>query len=78
MKNEAFIEKYVSTIRKNCFFWQRNQKWFPLAVKYFFLKIVPPIISMVFNRRKKSLNRNILLTEKKFPLTGMKDYFRWQ
>ena len=27
--NEAFVEKYVSIIQKNCFFWQENQrKWF--------------------------------------------------
>ena len=23
-RNEAFVEKYVSKIRKNCFFWQEN------------------------------------------------------
>ena len=22
--NEAFVEKYISTVRKNCFFWQEN------------------------------------------------------
>ena len=31
--NEAFIEIYVSTIRKKSFFWQKSQKWFPLAGK---------------------------------------------
>ena len=31
-RNEPFVEKYVSTTRKNCFFWQKNRKWFPLAV----------------------------------------------
>ena len=39
-RNEAFVEKYVSTMRKNCFFWQENQrKWFPLAGKCFSFKI---------------------------------------
>ena len=38
-RNEAFVEKYVSSIRKNYFFWQKNQKWFPLAGKYFSVKI---------------------------------------
>ena len=41
-RNEAFVEKYVSTIRKNCFFWQKNCKWFPLAEKYFSVKIDSP------------------------------------
>ena len=31
-RNEAFVEKCFSTIRKNCFFWQEIQrKWFRLA-----------------------------------------------
>ena len=41
-QNEAFVEKYVSTIWKNCFFWQENRKWFPLAEKYFPVKIDSP------------------------------------
>ena len=42
IKNETFSEKNVSTIQKNCFFWQRIQKWLPLAGKYFFVKIDSP------------------------------------
>ena len=43
IRNEAFVEKYVSTIRKNCFFWQENlKKWFPLAGKCFSFKIGSP------------------------------------
>ena len=38
-RNEAFVGKYVSTIRKNCFFWQKNRKWFPLVGKYLSVKI---------------------------------------
>ena len=39
-QNEAFVEKDVSTIRKNCFFWDENQrKWFPPAGKCFSFKI---------------------------------------
>ena len=38
-QNEAFIEKYVSTIQKNCFFWKNIEIWFPLARKYFSAKI---------------------------------------
>ena len=39
-RNEAFVGKYVSTIRKNCFFWKENQrKWFPLVAKFFSFKI---------------------------------------
>ena len=35
-RNEAFVGKYVSTIRKLCFFGQENRrKWFPLAAKMF-------------------------------------------
>ena len=41
-RNEAFVEKYVPTIQKTCFFWQKNQKWFPLARKYFSVKIDTP------------------------------------
>ena len=41
-RNEAFVEKYVPTIRKNWFFWQKNQKWFSLAGKYFTVKIDSP------------------------------------
>ena len=41
-RNEAFVEIYVPTIRKNCFFWQKNRKWFPLAGKYFSVKIDSP------------------------------------
>ena len=37
-RNEAFAEKYVSTIRKNCFFWQ-TKKRFPPAGKIFSVKI---------------------------------------
>ena len=35
-KNEAFVEKNVSTKHKNCFF------FFPLAGKYFSVKIGSP------------------------------------
>ena len=42
-RNEALIEKYVSTIQKNCFFWQENErKRFPLARKCFYFKIGSP------------------------------------
>ena len=41
-RNEAFAEKYVFTKPKNCFFWQKNQKWFPLAGKCFSVKIDSP------------------------------------
>ena len=42
-QNETFVRKYVSTIQKNCFFWQENQrKWFPLAGKFFPFKIGSP------------------------------------
>ena len=37
---EAFVEKHVSSIRKDCFFWQKHQrKWFLLTGKCFFLKV---------------------------------------
>ena len=42
-RNEAFVEKCVSTIWKTCFFCQENQrKWFPLAEKYLSFQIVFP------------------------------------
>ena len=42
-RNEAFVEKYVFTIQKNCFFWQENQrKWFPLVGKCFSFEICSP------------------------------------
>ena len=51
IRNEAFVEKYVSTIRKNCFFWQENlRKWFALAGKCFLLKLVPPNFNNGFQR----------------------------
>ena len=57
-RKEASIEKYVSTIRKNCFLWQENQrKWFPLAGKYFSFKIGSIMVS---NIRKKALNKSIV------------------
>ena len=40
--NKVFNEKYVSTILKNCFFWQKNRIWFPLAGKYFSVKTDSP------------------------------------
>ena len=50
-RNEAFVEKYVTTIHKLCFFWQKDQrKWFPVPGKCF-LKLVPPI---GFQRLRKS------------------------
>ena len=36
-RNKALVEKYVSAIRKDRFFWQRNQRrWFTLGRKLFF------------------------------------------
>ena len=62
-RNEAVLEKYISTIWKNCFFWQESQrKWFPLAGKWF---------SYGFQHQKKTLNKSIL-----FPLAEMKDPFK--
>ena len=51
--NEAFrLEKYVSIIQKNCFFWQENQrKWF---WKCFSLKLVPPNFNNGYQHQKKS------------------------
>ena len=50
--NEAFVEKYVSIIQKNCFFWQENQrKWF---WKCFSLKLVPPNFNNGYQHQKKS------------------------
>ena len=50
--NEAFVEKYVSIIQKNCFFWQENQrKWF---WKCFSLKLVPPNFNNGSQHQKKS------------------------
>ena len=36
-RNKALVEKYVPAIRKDRFFWQRNQRrWFTLGRKLFF------------------------------------------
>ena len=57
IRNEAFVEKCVSTIRKNCFFWQQKnlRKWFPLAGKCFLLKLVSPNFNNGFQHQKKKL-----------------------
>ena len=42
-RSEAFVEKYVFLIAKNCFFWQENQRiWFSIAGKCFAFKIGSP------------------------------------
>ena len=42
-RNEAFVEKYVSNIRKNCFFWQiKIENGFYYQESYFSLKIASP------------------------------------
>ena len=53
--NEAFVEKYVSMIQKNCFFWQENQrKWF---WKCFSLKLVHPNFNNGYQHQKKSFEQ---------------------
>ena len=46
-RNEEFVEKYISTIRKNCYFWQENKnkkkRKFPLAGKCFSFEIGSPL-----------------------------------
>ena len=50
-RNEAFVEKYVTTIHKFCLFWQKNKrKWFLVPGKCF-LKLVHPI---GFQQQRKS------------------------
>lgn len=54
-RNEAFVEKYVSTIPKNYFSWQENQrKRFPLAGKCLSFRIGPPNYSNSFKQQKKT------------------------
>ena len=58
-RNEAFAEKYISTIRKNCFFWQtKNQQ-----EKFFQLKLIPPNFNHGFQQQKNAANKSRL-----FPL----------
>ena len=52
-QNEVSVEKCVSTIRKICFFWQKNRKWFPLAEKYFSVKIDSANFNHGFPQQKK-------------------------
>ena len=62
--NEAFVENYVSTIQKNCFFWQENQrKWF---WKCFSLKLVPPNFNNGYQHQQKcSEQKNSVSTRQK-------------
>ena len=41
-RNEAFVEKYISTIRNSCFFWQKIEIGFHYQEKFFFVKIDSP------------------------------------
>ena len=52
IRNEAFVENYVSTIHKICFFSQEDQsKWFPLAGKCFSFKIDFPYWSATAEKK---------------------------
>ena len=56
-QNEIFVRKYISTIQKNCFFWQKKKnqrKWFPIAGKCFPFKIGSPNFNNGFQHQKKS------------------------
>ena len=54
-RNEAFVEKYISTIRKNCYFWQENKiNGFHQQQNVFLLKLVPPNFNNGFQHQKKS------------------------
>ena len=78
-RNEVFIEKYVSTIMKKCFFWQKNRKWFPPAGKYFCFKIDSPYLQSWFPTAEKRLRTKAYgfhQTENKFPPAGMKDLLK--
>ena len=73
-RNEAFVEKYVSTIPKNCFSWQENQrKRFPLAGKCLSFRIGPPNYSNSFKQQKKT-------SEQKYTIsTSQKiSFHQWQ
>ena len=92
-QNETFVEIYIPIIRKNCFFQQKNRKWFPLAGKQFSVKIGSPKFQSWFPTAEKSLRTNAYCfhqTEKlvstsrnegfvkKYMFTRCKSYFRWQ
>ena len=72
--NEAFVEKYVSIIQKNCFFWQENQrKWF---WKCFSLKLVPLIfINRYQHQRKSSEQKHSVSTRQNISFTGRNKEF---
>ena len=49
----AIVEEYVSTIQKNCFFWQKYRKWFPLTENIFLLKLIPSNFNHGFQQQKR-------------------------
>ena len=66
-QNEAFVEKYISTIHKICFFWQENQrKLFPLAGKYFSFKITSPV--GLQQKKKSSEQKHTVFARQKISL----------
>ena len=70
------MEKYFSTVRKNCFIWQKNKKWFPLSGKYFSVKIDYPNFNHGFQQQKKGSEQKhtVSIRQKiKFSLAGMKN-----
>ena len=53
-RNEAFVEKYVSTIRKNCFFLAKKiENGFHQQENTFLLKSIPPNFNHGFQQQKK-------------------------
>ena len=66
-RNEAFAEKYISTIRKNCFFWQ-TKKRFPPAGKIFSVKIDSAQFQSWFPTAEKCCKqKQIVSTRQKIP-----------
>ena len=77
-RNEGFVEKYVSSIRKNCFFWQKNpENGFHKQKIIFLLKLIPPNFNRGFQQQKKaSEQKHTVSTRNKFPAAGMKDLLK--
>ena len=66
MRNEKFLEKYVPTIRKNCFFWQENRRKWNYQENVFLWKLALPNFNNGFQQEKKnSKQKHIVSTRQK-------------
>ena len=73
------LKNTFTLYEKNCFFWKENQKWVPLAGKYFSVKIGFPNFNHGFQQQKKGFEQKHTVSswqKIKFPLPGIMDLLK--